>query len=87
MAINILKDHYKNKEGQDAAEIEIANGDLRALRELADVYNVNDITDIIAFAIGVMKEAEGRPLAAQRVDGTLRKFLPAESITKNVRHE
>lgn len=87
MAINILKDNYQNEDGQDAAKIEIANGDLRALREVADAYNVNDITDAIAFAIGVMKEADGRPIAAQRVDGTLRPFMPSESIIRNARHE
>jgi len=87
MAINILDDNYKNGDGQDAAKIEIANGDLRALKDVAEAYNVNDITDVIAFAIGVMKEADGRPIAAQKVDGTLKKFMPAESITKNERNQ
>lgn len=85
MAINILKDNYKNEDGVDAVQVEIANGDLRALKEITDDYKVNDITDVIAFAIGVMKEAEGRPIAATRVDGTLRQFMPSESIRKNAR--
>lgn len=83
MAINILESNYKNNDNQDAIKVEIANGDLRALNEIVEEYGVNDITDVIAFAIGVMKESEGRPIAATRVDGTMRKFMPSESIRKN----
>lgn len=87
MAINILKTDYKNDDDQEAVSIEIANGDLRALKEITNSYGVNDITDIIAFAIGVMKESDGRPIAATRVDGSMRKFVPADSIRKNDRAE
>lgn len=84
MAINILQSNYKNEADQDAVSIEIANGDLRALKEIAEAYDITDITDIIAFAIAVMKESDGRPIAATRVDGSMRKFIPARS-TPNVR--
>lgn len=85
MAINILRENYKNDDDMDAVTLEIANGDLRALKEITNSYGVNDITDIIAFAIGVMKESDGRPVAATRVDGSMRKFVPADSIRKNDR--
>lgn len=85
MAINILQDVHKREDGVDAVEIEIANGDLHALQEITNAYGVNDITDVIAFAIGVMKESEGRPIAATRVDGTLRQLMPSESLKRNAR--
>lgn len=83
MAINILNSNYKNDAGQDAVKVEIANGDLRALNEITEKYGVNDLTDIIAFAIAVMKESDGRPVAATRVDGSMRKFIPAKHPIKN----
>lgn len=85
MAINIIKEKTKNEDGVDYMQVEIANGDLRALEEIVDAYDVNDITDAIAFAISVMKESAGRPIAATRVDGTLRPFMPSGAIRKNAR--
>lgn len=87
MAINILESNYKNDDGLDAVKVEIANGDLRALNEVTEKYGVNDLTDIIAFAIAVMKESDGRPVAATRVDGSMRKFIPAKHTLKNDRNE
>lgn len=87
MAINILESNYKNEDGLDAVKVEIANGDLRALNEVTEKYGVNDLTDIIAFAIAVMKESDGRPVAATRVDGSMRKFIPAKHTLKDGRHE
>lgn len=81
MAINILESNYTNDAGQDAVKVEIANGDLRALNEITEKYGVNDLTDIIAFAIAVMKESDGRPVAAIRVDGTMRQLIPAKPTT------
>lgn len=86
MAINILENNYKNDDGQNAVKVEIANGDLRALNEITEKYGVNDLTDIIAFAIAVMKESDGRPVAATRVDGSMRMFIPAKPIKQNDGH-
>lgn len=83
MAINILNNNYTNDDGQDAVSIEIANGDLRALNEITEKYGVNDLTDTIAFAIAVMKESDGRPIAATRSDGTMRQLIPAKSSISN----
>lgn len=87
MAINILRNHYKNDDSQEAVTVEIANGDLRALNEITEKYGVNDLTDIIAFAIAVMKESDGRPVAATRVDGSMRQFIPAKPTTENDRND
>lgn len=83
MAINILKNDYKNEDGLDAVELEIANGDLAALKKATEKYGVHDLTDMIAFAIGVLDEADGRPVAATDEDGRLKKFMPSKAITKN----
>lgn len=82
MAINILKDNYQ-KDGLDAVQLEIANGDLAALKSATDKYGVRGITDMIAFAIGVLNEADGRPVAATDKDGRLIKFIPSKTITKD----
>lgn len=82
MAINILKDNYQ-KDGLDAVQLEIANGDLAALKSATDKYGVRDITDMIAFAIGLLNEADGRPVAAMDKNGRLIKFIPSKAITKD----
>lgn len=87
MAINILESNHKNDDGLDAVSVEIANGDLRVLNEIVEAYGVNDITDIIAFAIAVMKESDGRPIAATRSDGTMRRFVPAKPARENDRND
>lgn len=87
MTIHIIKENYTNDDGQVATTVEIANGDLRALNEVTERYGVNDLTDIIAFAIAVMKESDGRPVAATRVDGSMRQFIPAKHTTQHDGHE
>lgn len=83
MAINIIKENYQNGDGQDATKIEIANGDLAALKAATERYGVRDITDMIAFSIGLLNEAAGRPVAATDKDGRLIKFMPSKAITKD----
>ena len=83
MAINIIKENYQNGDGQDATKIEIANGDLAALKAATEQYGVRDITDMIAFSIGLLNEAAGRPVAAPDKDGRLIKFMPSKAITKD----
>ncbi len=80
MAINILNGEHTNDAGQEAIDIQIANGDLHALKEVMEAYDVTDITDIIAFAIAVMKKSAGRPIAATMVDGSTKKFIPSASV-------
>ena len=80
MAINIVKDNYKNDNGLDAMNIEIANGDLKALNDIARDYQLADKTSVIAFAIGVLKKAHGQPVAVVNEDGQYTKFKPADSL-------
>lgn len=83
MAINILKSDYKNGNDMTSTSIEVANGDLEALKEITDDYKLSDITDTIAFAIGILKKAGGRPIGIVHRDGRVDKYLPAERIMKN----
>ncbi len=83
MAINILKQDYQNDDGLDAIQLEIANGDLAVLKKATDSYGVHDVTDMIAFAIAVLNEADGRPVAATNKSGQLVKFMPSAAITRN----
>lgn len=76
MAVNILQQKQPNQDGVDAIRVEIANGDLAALEDIIDKYGVQDARDIIAFAIGVLKEADGAPLAIPQKDGRIIKFMP-----------
>lgn len=82
MAINILKDNYQ-KDGLDAMQLEIANGDLAALKSATEKYGVRDVTDMVAFAIGLLNEADGRPVAATDKDGRLIKFMPSKALIKD----
>lgn len=83
MAINILQPKQLNKDGVEAIQLEIANGDLAALEDIVEKYGVRDTRDIIAFAINVLKEADGRPIAATKPGGQIIKFMPSEAIQKN----
>ena len=76
MAINILQSKQPNQDGVDAIRVEIANGDLEALEDIISKYNVQDARDIIAFSIGVLKEADGLPIAIHKKDGHIIKFVP-----------
>ncbi len=82
MAINILQHKQPNQDGIDAIRVEIANGDLAALEDIIAKYGVRDARDIIAFSIGVLKEADGSPIAVQQKDGRIIKFIP-KAIQKN----
>jgi len=80
MAINILQTKQPNKDGVDAIRIEIANGDLAALEDIVVKYGMQ----IIAFAIGVLKEANGTPIAVPQKDGRVIKFMP-KALSKDAK--
>ncbi len=84
MAINILQTKQPNKDGVDAIRIEIANGDLAALEDIVVKYGMQDARDIIAFAIGVLKEANGTPIAVPQKDGRVIKFMP-KALSKDAK--
>lgn len=83
MAINIVKDNYKNDDGMEAVSIEVANGDLKALKGIANSYRLNNVTDVIAFAIGILDKAHGQPVAVVDEDGRYIKYKPADSLRRN----
>lgn len=83
MAINIVKDNYKNDDGMEAVSIEIANGDLKALRWIAQSYRLADVSDVIAFAIGILDKAHGQPVAVVDEDGHYIKYKPADSLRRS----
>ena len=77
MAITVIKD------GPDSATIEIAKGDLKALNEVMEDYNFADKTGVIAFSIGVLREAKGKPLSVSQDDGSRVRFEPADKLKKD----
>ncbi|MBQ3348582.1 hypothetical protein IJG90_03650 [Candidatus Saccharibacteria bacterium] len=83
MAINIVRENYQNNDGMDAVSIEVANGDLKALRGIAHSYRLNDVADVIAFAIGILDKAHGQPVAVVDEDGHYIKYKPADSLRRD----
>ena len=74
-----LEKNYKNDNGQNATKLEIANGDLEALESIQHDYGLSSIEDVVAFAIGFLKEANGRVVAVVKEDGRFAKFFPAKA--------
>lgn len=72
----ISKDKFSETEGT----IKITNGDFQALHKIAEQYGMTDESDVIAFAIGVLNEANGRPIQVQKNDGSLIKFAPSDDL-------
>ena len=83
MAINIVKENYKNDDDMDAIMIEVANGDLRALRGIMKSYKFADVSGVIAFAIGILDKAHGQPIAVVNEDGNYIKYTPADSLRRD----
>lgn len=83
MAITLIKSEHKNTESVDAVDIEIANGDLRALKSIKDEYRLASIEDVLAFAIGVLDKASGKPITVTHDDGSTARYMPASEIKKD----
>ena len=80
MAINVTSPKTKNSDGVNEIQLRIANGDLEALESIQKDYNVKNIEGIIAFAISVLKQAGGKPVAITTKNGSIQKFMPADGI-------
>lgn len=65
---------------ENQGEITISNGDLEALKKIAKDYQIADESDVIAFAIGILSEASGRPISIEQPDGTVKKFMPSDKL-------
>ena len=61
-------------------KITLTNGDLEALKKIAEDYGLHDESDVIAFALGVLSQANGRAISAEQKDGRLIRFLPADKL-------
>lgn len=72
----------KDTEQNGVAKFTINNGDLVALNRIKDQYNLKDSDDVITFAIGVLDKANGGAVSVTQQDGTLMKFVPADSLKK-----
>ncbi|HEX6416098.1 MAG TPA: hypothetical protein VFZ62_01090 [Candidatus Saccharimonadales bacterium] len=72
----------KDSETSEEFKLTIHNGDLEALNKIKEQYHLKDSADVIVFAIGVLSQANGKPISIEREDGSLAKLLPSEQLKK-----
>ena len=82
MTIEITEQKRQNANGVNELEIKIANGDLEALESIQSSYRIRSIEDVLAFAIYILKQANGGPVATN-TDGTVRKFMPSDEVREH----
>ncbi len=70
----------KDNETNGVANYTINNGDLQALNRIKEQYGLRDSDDVIVFAIGLLNQAEGRPVTIQKADGSSLKLLPSDQL-------
>ena len=61
---------------------QINNGDLEALHRIRDAYHLREDVGVIIFAIGVLSQANGKPISFQKDDGSVVRLLPADDLKK-----
>ena len=71
-----------DKDTPEEFQLTIYNGDLEALNKIKEQYHLKDGEDVIIFAIGVLSQANGKPISIEREDGTTAKLLPSEQLRK-----
>lgn len=76
MAVN------KQSSTETEADIKITNGDWQALKAIANSYGLTDEADVITFAIGVLSQADGKPVSIERGDGSVLKLIPSDKLRK-----
>ena len=72
----VVRENFTEQEGV----IKITNGDFKALQTIAKEYNLNDESDVIAFAIGILSQAKGKAITIEREDGSVLKLIPSEKL-------
>ncbi len=72
----------KDAETTQEAKITINNGDLKALNEIKEKYQLKDGTDVITFALGVLSQGGGRPITIEKETGEMVKLLPSDKIKR-----
>jgi hypothetical protein len=79
MAVRIKEGTFTETQG----EIIITNGDFMALKKIVKDYKISDVTNVIAFAIGVLDQANGTPIMIEKTDGSIIKFKPSEELLES----
>lgn len=72
----------KDSEEGGEAKYTINNGDLVALNQIKDGYGLRDSDNVLTFAIGVLKQAGGRPVMIQNEQGAYTSLLPADELRR-----
>ena len=67
----------------DRGEVTLTNGDLQALKKIAAEYGIEDETDVITFALGVLSQAKGKAISIDQEHGSVIKFVPSEKIRRS----
>lgn len=70
----------KDNENAEELKLTVFNGDLEALNKIKEQYHLKDSTDVIIFALGVLSQANGKPVSIEREDGSLAKLLPSDQL-------
>ncbi len=77
--MTVQKENFSDHEGT----IRLTNGDFQALKKITEEYHLADESDVIAFAIGVLSRAGGKPISVEQADGTTAKLFPADKLRKS----
>lgn len=72
----------KDNETPEEAKFTIVNGDLKALNRIKEQYGLKDGDDVIVFALGLLSQAQGRPITITNSDGTTISLLPSDDLKK-----
>lgn len=75
---------HKDSEQDGVANYTINNGDLIALNNIKEKYDLRDSDDVITFAIGVLSQSGAKPISVEKEDGTIAKFLPADHMKRQI---
>lgn len=70
----------KDSETTEEAKFTVVNGDLKALNRIKEQFGLKDLDDVFVFALGVLSQAEGRPITVERNDGTTTALLPSDDL-------
>lgn len=79
MAIKKISDD----EAQGIVNVEINNGDLKALTKITDEWDFKDIESALRYAVAVLSIAKDRKLFYETDDGNKRVIEPADSLKKD----
>lgn len=83
MVYTLIMAVIKDNETDGVATFTINNGDLVALNDIKEKYNLRDSDNVLTFAIGVLKQAGGRPVTVQNDQGSLTNLLPSDQLQRD----